>query len=34
LGATVLLSLEEIRKRGLECVDVLRWSHGHKYICA
>jgi hypothetical protein len=34
LGAPVLLSLEEIRKRGLECVDVLRWSHGHKYICA
>lgn len=34
LGASVLLSFEEIRKRGLQRVDVLRWSHGHKYICA
>lgn len=34
LGAPVLLSFEEIRKRSLERIDVLRWSHGHKYICA
>ena len=34
LGATILLALEEICKRGFERIDVLRWSHGHKYICA
>ena len=34
LGASVLLPFEEIRKRGLQRIDVLRWSHGHKYICA
>lgn len=34
LRAAVLLPFEEIRKRGLQRIDVLRWGHGHKYICA